>query len=392
MSADEHYDSETNRQIGRVLSRAVNESRIAGGVVLVARDGRLIVQQALGFADKEFAQPMCADARFRLASVTKPIVSLAAMKLVDAGKLNLHEPITRWLPHFRPRLADGQVPDISVHHLLSHSSGLSYCFQEPDGSEYHRLGVSDGLDCSGLSLEENLQRLAATTLQFEPGSAWRYSLAIDVIGAVIERVTGQPLRDAISQLIASPLGLTSLEFTVTNGTPLVTPYVNVGEQLVSMSDPADVLPPAGVNAIRFAPSRAYARDEFPSGGAGMVGTASDILKLLEIVRRNGSGFISTGMAELMVTPHVTAERRGQGDGWGFGYMGAVLTDPSVMNTPQRIGTIEWGGVYGHNWFVDRAASLTMVSLTNTTWEGVGGRVPVELRDAVYAAIGRAAVR
>jgi CubicO group peptidase (beta-lactamase class C family) len=387
MSEEGRLDSEVGRRVRAALTLAVNEARIAGGVVLVARDGEVIAQETAGFANRALAIPMHIGARFRLASVTKPIVSLAVMKLADVGALGLHEPIKRWLPYFRPSLADGRVPEITLHHLLSHSSGLSYRFQEPTGSEYEQLGISDGLDCSGLSLEENLRRLATAKLQFEPGTAWRYSLATDVIGAIIERATGRALSDAIDELVSGPLGLDSLAFSVQSESALAVPYVDSTRQLMVMPEPAEVVPPEDTSAIRFSPRRAHTVGEFPSGGAGMVGGASDILKVLEVARKDGAGFISTGLARLMSTAHVGADLRPQGDGWGFGYMGAVLMDPSVMKTPQRVGTVEWGGVYGHNWFFDPANGLTVVSLTNTTWEGVGGRFPQDVRDAVYAAIG-----
>ncbi|CAM2157786.1 Esterase EstB [Paraburkholderia tropica] len=386
MSEAKRPESVVARRVRDVLVTAVDEARIAGGVVLVARNGELIAEEVFGYANVALAIPMRIEERFRLASVTKPIISLAAMKLVDCGALGLHEPITRWLPYFQPSLADGRVPEITLHHLLSHSSGLSYGFQEAPGTEYEQLGISDGLDCSGLSLEENLRRLATAKLHFEPGAAWRYSLAIDVAGALIERVTGVSLSDAVEDLISCPLGLSSLAFSVESDAVLAVPYVDSSGALQEMSEPAEVVPLEGVGAIRFSPQRAHTMGEFPSAGAGMVGTASDILRVLEIVRRDGAGFISEGLARQMTHPHVGADIRAQGDGWGFGYMGAVLTDPSVMKTPQRAGTVEWGGVYGHNWFFDRATGLTVVALTNTTWEGVGGRFPQEVRDTIYGAI------
>jgi CubicO group peptidase (beta-lactamase class C family) len=384
MSEEGRLQSEVSRRVRSALASAVDEARIVGGVVLVAWNGKVIAQEAAGVANRALAIPMHIEACFRLASVTKPILSLAAMKLVDGGALSVHEPITYWLPYFRPSLADGHVPEITLHHLLSHSSGLSYGFQEPPGSEYEQLGISDGLDCSGLSLEENLRRLAVAKLQFEPGTAWRYSLASDVVGAIIEHATGRNLPDAIDELISAPLGLDSLAFTVQSESTLAVPYIDSEQQLMVMPESAEVVPPEGVNAIRFSPRRAHSVGEFPSGGAGMVGGASDILKVLEVVRKDGAGFIKAELARLMSTAHVGADLRAQGDGWGFGYMGAVLTDPSVTKTPQRAGTVEWGGVYGHNWFFDPSTGLTAVSLTNTTWEGVGGRFPQEVRDAVYA--------
>lgn len=392
MSEDILFHKTMSRNVSTVLSQAFTENRIAGGVVLVAAEGAVIAQEVTGFADIALEIPMRADARFRLASVTKPIVSLAAMKLVELAVLDLHEPISNWLPYFRPFLANGRQPEITLHHLLSHSSGLSYRFQEMAGSDYERFGVSDGLDCSGLSLEENLRRLAGVKLKFEPGAAWQYSLGLDVVGAVIECATERTLPEAIDDLICRPLGLRSLAFTVRSESELAVPYVNTSGTLMAMPEYAEVLPPDAVSAIRFSPCRALAENEFASGGAGMVGSASDILKVLEIVRKDGAGFIDSKLARLMRNAHVDADRRAKRDGWGFGYMGAVLADPFRLNTPQQVGTVAWGGVYGHTWFFDVASGLTVVALTNTTWEGVGGRLPLEIRDGVYAALGHAGPR
>ncbi|MBN3854014.1 beta-lactamase family protein [Paraburkholderia sp. Ac-20340] len=386
MGRQNRIDSDVAQKVRAVVSCAQMERRIAGGVVLVAKDGELVAEEAFGFENLRLAVPMKTSQCFRLASVTKPIVSLAVIRLVDCGELDLYEPVTRWLPYFRPSLATGNVPGITLHHLLTHSSGLSYGFQEVAGGQYETLGVSDGLDQSGISLEENLRRLSSAHLQFEPGTAWRYSLAIDVLGAVIEKVIGAELPVAIEELVSRPLGLQSLAFAVSTDTALAVPYVDGAGALDEMPDFAEVTPPDGNGAIRFSPNRAYLADEFPSGGAGMVGTAPDVLRLLEVLRKDGGGFISSQRARTMFHPHVGADLRGQGDGWGYGYMGAVLVDPSVMDTPQSVGTVEWGGVYGHNWFVDRTSALTVVSLTNTTWEGVGGSFPQEVRNAIYASI------
>ncbi|WP_322092598.1 serine hydrolase domain-containing protein [Paraburkholderia bannensis] len=386
MSNARSPDTEVAFRLREVLATAVDTKRIAGGEVIVALKGEIIAHEVFGYSNLGRSVPMAIGERFRLASVTKPIVSLAAIKLVADGELSLHEPITRWLPYFRPSLAGGSVPPITLHHLLTHTSGLSYGFQEPPGGEYDELGISDGLNCSGLSLEDNLRRLSAANLKFEPGSAWRYSLALDVTGAIIEKVTGIALPKAVEELVSRPLGLRSFDFNVPEETSLAVAYVDSSGTLQEMGDKAEVVPPDGVNAIRFSPRRAFAQREFPSGGAGMVGTGMDVLSVLEVLRKDGVGFIGEDWARMMVQPHVDAELRGQGDGWGFGYMGAVLMDPTVMKTPQHPGTVEWGGVYGHNWFIDGAAGISVVSLTNTTWEGVGGCFPQKVRDAVYLGV------
>lgn len=141
------------RRVDAVIDRALAAQQLVGAVVLIARDGKL--------------------------------VSVAALALIDRGKLSLDEPITKWLPDFQPKLADGREPAITVRHLLMHTSGLGYPFLQPPDGPYHKAGVSNGFAEPGLSADENLRRLASVPLLEEPGTAWMYSLSADVLGEVI---------------------------------------------------------------------------------------------------------------------------------------------------------------------------------------------------------------
>ena len=163
------------------------ERRIVGTVVLVAHDGRLIYRRAAGLADREAGRPMDEQLVFRLASFTKPIVTAAAMHLVEAGTISLDDPVTRYLPDFRPALADGTRPTITLEHLLTHTSGSDTVSSKRRTASMRNCGISDGLDLPGFDLDENLRRLASAPLAFAPGTGWRYSLGLDVIGAVLQR-------------------------------------------------------------------------------------------------------------------------------------------------------------------------------------------------------------
>jgi CubicO group peptidase (beta-lactamase class C family) len=371
------------------IDAALRERRIVGAVVLVAHRGELVHARAAGFADREANLSMLIDSCFRLSSVTKPIVALATLALVERGILSLDEPLTRWLPWFAPRCADGRPAAITLHHLLTHTAGLDYGFRtdpsEADGI-YHRLGISDGLDLVEFDLDENLRRIAAAPLGFSPGSAHRYSVAYDVLGAVIERATGQSLPDAIDELVTGPLGMGNTAFSVPPGTPLVVPYVDAAPEPARMrGDTAAPLPPEIGRCVKFSPARAYSAQAFASGGAGMVGTAPDILRLLETIRTGGAPIVKPETIARMMRAHVGAQAQTLGPGWGFGYGWAVLANPALAGTPQGVGTIQWGGVYGHAWFVDSATELTVVALTNTAFEGMCGPFTLHVRDAVYGA-------
>jgi CubicO group peptidase (beta-lactamase class C family) len=369
--------------LDQAIDRALAERRIVGGVVLVSQDGRPVYQRAAGLADRDSGQPVRIDTLFRYSSLTKPIVSAAAMALVAQGKLALDQPVHQLLPYFRPRLADGTTPDLSLHHLLTHTAGLTYSFWEPQDSTYHKLGVADGLGPSGaLTLQENLQRLAQVPLAYAPGSHWRYSLAMDVIGAVIEQVTGETLPQAVARLVTAPLGLRDTAFHVADCKRLATAYADAKPEPARMGEPHQL--PFGAGPLTYSPARAFDPQAFPSGGGGMVGTAPDMLRFLEAIRGGGAPILPAEMTALMMrnqTGGLVLDVAGPGK--SFGYGGAVVTDPAAAQTPQSAGTWYWGGVYGLSWFVDPAQRLTVVTATNTGIEGMIGQLTTDIRDAVY---------
>jgi CubicO group peptidase (beta-lactamase class C family) len=304
------------------------------------------------------------------------------MRLVEAGRLDLDTPITRWLPEFRPRLAGGGEPAITAHHLLTHTAGLIYPGNAEHGHAWRERGVSSGLDGIFTSLEENLRRIAGAPLAAAPGDRWIYSLSMDVLGAVIEVVTGQPLAQAVRELVLDPLRMRDSGFAVADGERLVTHYADAGPRPIVMPSRHAAVHDGATFA--FAPDRIHDRSAYPSAGGGMAGTAMDVLKALEVIRAGQAGVLSAATADRMRQPHVEARAETQGPGWGFGYGGAVLVDPAAAGSPQSAGTMQWGGVYGHTWFVDATRGLTAVALTNTSLEGLFGCFPAAVRDAVYA--------
>jgi CubicO group peptidase (beta-lactamase class C family) len=373
-------------EIDNVINTALALNRIVGTVIMVAHRGRIAYQRAAGFADREarsLAQP---GTIFRFASLAKPIVSAAALALLDQGKLGLDDPVSNWIPEFRPRLPDGREPVITIRHLLTHTSGLSYAFKEEADGPYHRANVSDGLDQPGLSITENLKRLASVPLLFEPGTNFQYSLALDVIGEVLARVEGKALNQLIAELVTEPLGMHDTGFTVRDHKRLAAAYVDAIPAPARMQE-QQILPfPPGAG-ISFAPDRIFDPNSYPSGGGGMAGTAEDFLIFLEALRKGGSPILRPETVDIMTTNQIgdfmiDPER----PGWGFGFGASILKDPVTAQTPQTKGTFAWGGVYGHSWFVDPHLELSVVRLTNTTLEGMAGVFALAVRDAVYRGI------
>lgn len=379
-----------SRRVDDAIDRALKAERLVGVVVLIARDGTTVHRRAAGFADRETGRPMRDGAIFRLASLTKTIVATAAMILVEQGRLSLDDTVMRWLPDFRPAGPDGGDATITLRQLLTHTSGLTYgLFQGPDG-QYRKAGVSDGLAGPSLSIAEELRRLASVPLCWHPGTAWNYSLAMDVVGAVLAAACGQPLPDLVRRLVTGPLGMADTSFGVTDEARLVVPYVpQPGASpfpAKRMDDPDQFIDENGF-VTEFSPSRAFDPVAFPSGGAGMQGTTSDFLRLLETLRQGGSPLLSAESVRAMMSNQIGDLRINvePTPSWGFGFGGAVLLDQAMAGDPRPAGTWKWGGVYGHHWYIDPVNRLSVLSLSNVAMEGMTGRFPAELMSAIYGA-------
>lgn len=359
-----------------VIDRAIERHKIVGAVVLAAHGGEIVYQRAAGWADRDGGRAMTSEALFLYASMTKPLVATTALRMIEQGFLQLHDTVAHWLPGFRPALPDGSVPDIALHHLLTHTAGLSYAFIEAEDGPYRRAGVSSGLDQPGLTLAENLARIAAVPLAFAPGSAWRYSVAMDVLGGVLEAAGGKPLPALVEQYVTAPLGMADTGFAVADPARLVVHYLNDKPQPRPMED--DAATRSGVGIARFAPRRIFDPDSYPSGGAGMAGSAPDFLRFVLALREASRDILDIARVDRTGPGAAT-----QGAGWGFGYLGAVLADPGPTHTPQQPGTIQWGGAYGHYWCYDPVRDFAVVSMTNTSFEGMSGTFPRDLRNALY---------
>jgi CubicO group peptidase (beta-lactamase class C family) len=322
---------------------------------------------------------MTLDTVFRWASLTKPLVAATTLALVERGLLDLSDPVTRFLPDFTPRLPDGTAPVITVRHLLTHTAGLAYPSLAVD-DPYEAANVSTGMDQPGLSIQENLQRIVSVPLYFPPGSAWRYSVAIDVLGAVIAGVHGGSLGDAVATYVSDPLGMHDSTFLVRDPARLAVPYADGTPHAVRMRDPHRV------GDLVFSPARAFDERSFQSGGGGMVGTADDFMTFLEALRTGGGPILRRETVALATRNQIGGLREPEDPGWGFGLLSGVLIDPDRAGSPSAVGTLSWGGVYGHSWFLDMAAGLSVVALTNTAVEGCLGAFPVDIRAAIYAAV------
>ena len=302
----------TAPDLDEVIDSAIRDRRIVGTVTILAAGGQTICTRAAGLADRENGVPMKSGTRFRYASVTKLFTSAAALKLIEAGRLDPAAPVTDYLTDFRPMAPDGSRPTITINHLMSHMAGLDYDFQQPEDGPYFRAGISNGLDANRIELTGNMARLAAQPLMFNPGSAWRYSKATDVLGVVMVAICGQTLPEVIASLVTGQLGLDAafhdrperLAATYHDGNPdPVRFYVETA------------IPIAGGSVMRLDPSRIGRRDDASaSGGGGMAGDTDSVLRLIEALR--SGPYLPDGLraeALRLRTPEGVPTR---GPGWG----------------------------------------------------------------------------
>jgi CubicO group peptidase (beta-lactamase class C family) len=377
-------DNTLSSRLDSVIDQAIAEKRIVGAVTIVAKNGKIVYHRAVGYADREAKTPMKEDCIFRLASMTKTLTTIAALALIQEGKLGLDDPLTKWLPDFHPKMADGSEPKITVRELLSHTAGFNYSFEEPEDGPYHRAKVSDGLDQPGLSLDENLKRIGSAPLLFEPGTKWHYSLATDILGAVVERAAASPLPVVVQKFVTGPLKMKDTAFVLDDSKRFTVPYMDGKPEPAKMAS-FQIVPLGAGGAVSFAPGRVLDTKSYPSGGAGMVGTANDYLKLLEAVRTGHGTMLNEHSLDEMTHSQTGSLEGGPGPGWGFTFGAAVLVDPTLAKSPHSAGTIQWGGIYGHHWFVDPKQQLTFVEMTNTAPGGMAEPFKAEIANAIYGA-------
>jgi CubicO group peptidase (beta-lactamase class C family) len=386
--APRDLSAERLEALTRAVQSDIDRGRIPGAVMLIARDGRVVYERALGRQDPKAATPMRADALFRIYSMTKPIVSVAAMMLVERGRMQLADPVSRYLPEFKNLKvgveragADGKptlelVPmqrEMTVQDLLRHTSGLTYGVfgKSLVKSEYGRANI----DANDITNDELVKRLANVPLQFQPGSTWEYGRSTDVLGAVIERISGQPLDQFLRENILTPLKMVDTDFWVD---PARQPRIAEAFD----KDP-DSSAEVKLLEIRSKPS-------YLAGGQGLVSTARDYLRFAQMMLNGGQldgvRIIARKTARYMMSDHLGAVRGPAflpGPGYGFGLGFAVRLTEGESNVPGTVGDAHWSGFGGTTFWVDPRERMVAILMT----QGPNQRLYTRtlFRNMVYAA-------
>ncbi|WP_286718396.1 serine hydrolase domain-containing protein [Devosia sp. 63-57] len=359
--------------IDRVLDEAVASGKLVGAVVMVAKDGQTLYHRALGLADREAGTPMAEDTVFRAASLTKPMVASTLLAMADKGLVRVDDPVSAYLPYFTPKLPDGRQPDITLKHLLTHTAGLLYDYSAKNPR------LTNGLVNANIHLDELLPLMAEQELSYAPGTGWFYSMAIDVLGGVIAKVHGGPLRDAVSHYVTGPLGMNDTAFTVADRSRLAVPYADGVDQPTRMAEPQPVNNPWG-GVTTFSPERIFNENAFECGGGGMATTGPDFMRFLNAILADGGPILAPETARAALKDQMGYERE---PGQAFSFLGSYTVDPVRADLYWPAGTNNWGGIYGHIWSIDPVNRITMVSLSNTAFYGGELAFPRALRKAVY---------
>lgn len=366
------------QRIDALFQQAVEKKQIAGAVVLLARNGHVGYLQGIGLQDAEAKTPMAANTIFRIASMTKPITSVAAMMLVERGVLKLDDPIAKYLPEFKDvqvvvphKSADTTtyttIPaerPITVHHLLTHTSGLTYgFFGKPYVSDRYRAAhVSDGLVQTEGTIGDNVQRLAKQPLLHQPGSAWEYGLNTDVLGRLIEVASGKDLDTFFREEITRPLKMNDTHFFVPSEKKnrLAALYAPKEDKTIARVGEE----PVKAGLLVYSASFHYKGPRtFFSGGAGLVSTASDYARFLQMLL-NGGQLDGVRLLKAETVKRMTENQiRKLGVEAAFGYGFGILADPAKAKDVASAGTYSWGGIFSTYFWVDPEKKLIGVMMT-----------------------------
>jgi CubicO group peptidase (beta-lactamase class C family) len=375
-------------RLSAVVRQDVERGLIPGAVLAIARGGRIGYAEVFGWRDREAAAPMTPDAIFRIASMTKPLTSVAAMMLAEEGRLEIAAPVGQYLPEFaEPTVGiEGKKAQrvMTVQDLMRHTSGLTYA--QFGDTPVQMVWRDTKLMDEGQTNAELIAKLARLPLLFEPGTTWEYSMSTDVLGRVVEVVSGQSLAEFFAERICGPLGLADTAFAAS------------GERAARLAEP-QTDPATG----KRPPMRDVARDQrWYSGGGGAVSTAADYLRFCQMLL-NGGELDGVRLLAPKTIAHMAADHLppdvGYGEttrarfgalapvpemGYGFGLGFAVRKDQGRSPVPGSVGEYFWGGVTGTYFWIDPQEQMVVVLMLAAPDQRLHYRYLT--RQLVYAAL------
>lgn len=361
--AEVGLSAEKLNEVSKIMQQRVADEKLAGGVVAIARKGKLVYLEAFGDRDVENDLPMETDSIVRIYSMTKAIATAAALMLVDEGKLDPEAPASRYVP----ALADVQVwtedglvaPNrpITVADLMRHTAGFGNSGHPGVGKDFQQAKLQDAT-----SLDDYVSRLASVPLAYQPGEDWIYSNSIDVLGLVIQNASGQPFDEFLQERILNPLGMNDTGFFVPE---------NKRERFATLYNrDQDGLKP---NDSPQANDRYYSKPAVPSGGGGLVGTAEDYMQFLMMIANGGEWagkrYLKSETVKLMTTnqlpkaayPIYFGKQVRHGIGYSFGF-NVRVEDSDDWDPAAPVGELGWGGAASTHYWVSPKDEVIVVTL------------------------------
>jgi CubicO group peptidase (beta-lactamase class C family) len=371
--------SERLDRMTQALRADVERGRIPGVVVLVARKGRVAYLQPVGFRDKAASTPMTADAIFRIASMTKPIVTVAALSLYEEGRLLLSDPVSKYIPAFKNQTVGlDRAPaerEMTIQDLMRHTSGLTYG-NRGTTEIYKMYPESSNVSSLTLTMDEFIERLSKAPLLYQPGTRWEYSLSTDVLGRVVEIVAGKPLAEILAERVYRPLKMTDTTFLV------------AADKRPRLAQPLARHPDTGAEDKLADPT---VPRKFDCGGGCAVSTAGDYARFAQMLLNrgvlDGARVLAPKTVELMTADHLGPISRGTGASawpgytWGLGL--AVRQDKGIAPIPGSAGDYYWPGAFATYWWADPKEEMVVVSMMQSP---LGRHYQQIVRTLVYQAI------
>lgn len=386
--------------IDSFLQAGISGQKINGATGIIIKNGVVVYDNAFGFSDIASAKAMKRDQIFRIASMTKPIVAVAVMMLVEKGLIGLDDPISNYIPEFKkPQVLTSyfittgsysSVPaknEITIRQLLNQTSGIGYpqIGSTMECAFYAKYGIPGGIGTTSSSLSEIIPKLAALPVFHEPGTKFLYGINFDVLGYLIEVVSGQPLHDYLVQNIFSPLGMLDTHFYLPaeKKDHLVTMYKYDGK--------SSILPYDSKYFIGGDPYAPLLDGSYQSGGAGLNSTAKDYAIFCRMLLNGGSDQGKTLLSANTIA-EMTRNQIGNNTLWGdakdperYGLgFGLVVTPPATAYAPAA-GSYFWGGMFGTSFWIDPTNDLIAVFMTNV-WPARDRNLISNLKSVVYKAV------
>jgi len=375
---DVGLSSERLQQVNALVKRHLDAKSFAGAVTLVARNGRIAHLQAHGFADLDAKQPMKTDSMFRIMSMTKPVVGVAILMMMEEGKVRLNDPVSKFIPELKglqvavSQPAQGPPPppgtqaepryytvpadhEITVRELLTHTSGL---VSGTNSNSANRKVAIKGTE----SLSEYLPRLASTPLEFQPGTRWAYSAqaGFDVLLHIVEIASGQPADVFLKQRIFDPLGMKDTFFYPVENPRLASRYDRQQDGTLRRNSST----PNFLNGRYF------------SGGGGLASTAEDYFQFAQMLLNggelNGKRLLSPRGVEMMASVIAPDTLPGRPAGEAYGLSVRVVNNPSARNTFLSQGSFGWSGAYGTHFWIDPKEKVIGILMTQTPNQEIRG--------------------